>query len=119
MLLNAEREVALLIELALLEAATCCLEGYNQKILSCFAPQGQLGTYGLILLDPEVGQSLLGNGSNRLLLGNGLHDGLGVDQPLAALAYAYMHHYLVHARDEIGVHLTAPSLITGSSLPIM
>ena len=44
---------------------------------------------------------------------------LGVDQPLAALTYAHVDDYLVYPGLKHYVHLTAPSLITGASLPIM
>ena len=61
MLLDAEGEVALLIELALLQAVACGLQGDDQEILGRLSPQGELCTDWLVLFDAEGGQSLLGD----------------------------------------------------------
>ena len=113
MLLNAEREVSLLIELALSQAVAGGFEGEDEKILSSLSPQGQLCTDRLLLLDAEGGKSLLGKGPDGLLVGNRLHDGLSVNQPLAALSDAQMHDNLVDTGLKHDIHLTAPNLMTG------
>ena len=119
MLLDTKREVALLIELAHPQAVARGFEGYGQKVLRCFSPQGKLGANWLLLFYVECGQSLLGHGANWLLFGDRLHDSLGVHQPLTALSYPHMHDDLVDAGLEHYIHLAAPSLMTGLSVPII
>jgi len=102
-------EVALLVELALLEATPAALRAMPRNSSAALPRRVSFGTDGLIFLIRSLGRSSWQWSERAAAWFMVFNDGFGVDQPLAALTYAYMHHDLVHAGNEIGVHLTAPA----------